>query len=259
MPTQEIVRRDGKVILTVRFIDTPTELKVPTTLRYGWMTFPSRPLPVGSRAVICAQGKSDYPSARYTNFWFDGDWAVLWPYYVSPFPWSMAKSKALFDENLQRTGPDHQPMVGSIAHSIGRYQDYEGRQSPEFAVDWGEMPGQIGNSDVTQSPGPIDFRLYHYRRWVREAGFKGLYIDENYLNFDRNPLTGGAYVRPDGRVQPGYTYTGLREYFKRMMIMFHQEGMARPCLWQHTTGGVACWCTPRRLYRAMSRSRCSRW
>ncbi len=239
VPTQEIVRRDGRVILKVRFIDTPTELKAPTTLRYGWMTFPSRPLPAGSRAVICGQSKSDYPSARYTHFWFDGDWAVLWPYYCSPFAWSFEKSKGMFDENLRRTGPDHRPMVGSIAHSIGRYQDYEGRQFQEFAVDWGEMPGQVGNSDVTQSQGPIDFRLHHYRRWVREAGFKGLYIDENYLSFDRNPLTGGAYVRPDGRVQPGYTYTGLREYFKRMMIMFNQEGMARPNLWQHTTGGVA--------------------
>lgn len=239
VPTQEIVRDGDRVKLVVRFVEVPTTLTEARTLRHGWMLFPSRPLPAGSRAVICGQGKEDYPSARFTHFWFDGDWAVLWPYYCSPFAWNFERSKAMFDQNVARSGSTHRPMVGSIAHSIGRYMDYEGRQFGEFAVDWGEMPGQIGNSDVTQSQGPNDFRLYHYRRWVRESGFKGLYIDENYLSYDRNPLTGGAYVLPDGRVQAGYSYLGLREYFKRMMIMFHQEGVARPNLWQHITGGVA--------------------
>lgn len=239
VPTQEIVRDGDRVTLTVRFVETPAELTAARTLRHGWMTFPSRPLPAGSRAVICAQSKEDYPGARFTHFWFDGDWAVLWPYYCSPFPWSMERSKALFDQMLASRGPDHRPCVGSIGHSIGRYQDYEGRTFGDFAVDWGEMPGQIGNSDVTQSQGPIDFRLHHYRRWVREAGFKGLYIDENYLSYDRNPLTGGAHILPDGRTQPGYSYLGLREYFKRMMVMFHQEGVARPNLWMHITGGAA--------------------
>ena len=151
----------------------------------------------------------------------------------------MARSKAELDGSMERAGPDYRPSVGSIAHSIGRYLDYEGRDFSEFSVDWGEMPGVIGNSDVTQSRGPLDFRLWHYRRWVREGGFRGLYIDENYLSFDRNPLTGGAYLRPDGRVQPGYTYTGLREYFKRMMVMFHQEGRPHPNLWQHISSGAA--------------------
>ena len=237
IPTQEIIREKGLVTLKVRFIETPSTLTQPTTLRYGWMTFPSRPLMPGFRAIICGQGRTDYPSARFTHFWADADWAVLWPYYCSPFPWSMERSaRVLRNPNVS---PEHRPMVGSIAHSIGRYMDYEGRDFSAFAVDWGEMPGIIGNADVTQSKGPIDFRVWHYRRWVREAGFKGLYIDENYLSFDRNPLTGGAYVKPDGRIQPGYTYTGLREYFKRMMIMFHQEGVARPNLWQHISSGAA--------------------
>jgi len=239
VPTQEVVRGDGRVVFRVRFVEVPTELKAPTTVRHGWMAFPSRPLPPGFRSVICAQGKGDYPSARNTHFWANADWAVLWPYYCSPFPWSMQRSKAELDRSMQHSGPDHRPCVGSIAHSIGRYLDYEGRDFGAFSVDWGDMPGVISNSDVTQSRGPIDFRLWHYRRWVREGSFQALYIDENYLSFDRNPLTGGAYVRSDGRVQPGYTYTGLREYFKRMMLMFHAEGRPRPNLWQHISSGAA--------------------
>ena len=176
--------------------------------------------------------------ARYTHFWADADWAVLWPYYCSPFPWSLARSKAELDRSVQHAAPTTgRASVDRALHR--RYLDYEGRDFAAFAVDWGEMPGVIGNSDVTQSRGPVDFRLWHYRRWVREGGFRGLYIDENYLGFDRNPLTGGAYLWPDGRVQPGYTYTGLREYFKRMMVMFHQEGRPRPNLWQHISSGAA--------------------
>ena len=239
MPTQEIVRADGRVTLRVRFIEVPTDAEAPTTVRHGWMAFPSRPLPPGFRAVICGQGKGDYPSARNTHFWADADWAVLWPYYCSPFPWSMARSK-------DATGPQHAARRPgpSALRGLDRpfHRAVPGLRGPRlrpFAVDWGEMPGVIGNSDVTQSRGPIDFRLWHYRRWVREGGFRGLYIDENYLSFDRNPLTGGAYLRPDGRVQPGYTYTGLREYFKRMMVMFHQEGRPRPNLWQHISSGAA--------------------
>jgi len=239
IPTQEIVRTNDRVVLTVRLVELPIELTAARTLRQGWMVFPSRPLPPGFRSIICATSRADYPGARATHFWFEGDWAVLWPYYCSPFPWNMEKSKKMFDEVMQRSGPTHHPCVGSIAHSIGRYQDYEGRTFPEFAVDWGDEPGSTANGDITQSSGPIDFRVHHYRRWVREAGFRGLYVDENYLSYDRNPLSGGAYVRPDGRIQAGYSYLGLREYYKRMMTMFHQEGVPRPNIWLHTTGGAA--------------------
>jgi len=129
--------------------------------------------------------------------------------------------------------------VGSIAHSIGRYQDYEGHQFPALAVDWGASPGQIGNSDVTASKGPNDFRLFYYQRWVREAGLRGLYVDENYLGLEENFLTGNAYWRPDGLLQRAYNYAGLRDYFKRLKVMFHQNNVPAPNLWQHVSSGAA--------------------
>ena len=236
-PTQEIVREDGTVTLRVHFIELPTNLTEPTTVRYGYQTFPSRPLPDGWRSVICNQNKGELPDARNTYFWFDGNWAVLWPYYSSPYPWSMAKSRELFDRF--EDSPDHRPMVGSIAHAIARYRDYDGYEFPNYVVDWGAVPGNRSNGNCTQCEGTIDFRLYHYRRWVREAGFRGLYVDENYLGLNSNFLTGGAYLRPDGRLQRSYDYTGLREYFKRMKVMYHNNDVPRPNLWQHISSGAA--------------------
>jgi hypothetical protein len=235
-PTQEIRRENGIVYLRVNFFEIPTEVKEPRTITWGWQTFPSRPLPPGWRATFCAPNMPT-PHTRNTYFWIDADWAVLWPYYCSPFPWHLDKSKAL----LSAAGKNllHRPCVGSIAHSIGRYQDYDGNQFPGLAVDWGATPGQIGNSDVTASKGPNDFRLWHYQRWVREGGFRGLYVDENYLALEENFLTGNAYWRPDGALQRAYNYVGLRDYFKRMKVMFHQNNVPAPNLWQHITSGAA--------------------
>lgn len=236
LPTQEIVRAGGNVTLRVHFVEIPAAISEPRSFTWGWQTFPSRPLPDGFRAQVCANNV-DTPNVKSSFFWTDADWAVLWPYYCSPYAWSFAKSKWFFD----RLPPEgrHHPLVGSIAHSIGRYRDYEGNEFPALAADWGATPGQIGNSDVTASKGPNDFRLWHYRRWVRESGLRGIYVDENYLAIEENFLTGNAWFTPEGRLQRGYNYLGLREYFKRLRVMFHQEGVTSPNLWQHISSGAA--------------------
>ncbi len=236
LPTQEIVRKDGKVFLRVHFFEIPTEVAEPRKITWGWQTFPSRPLPKGWRATFCAQG-NPVAHTTLTYFWCDADWAVLWPYYSSPYPWHMDRSKAILDAS--RTLANFRPCVGSIAHSIGRYRDYDGNEFPGLAVDWGATPGIVGNADVTASKGPNDFRLWHYRKWVKEAGFRGLYVDENYLGLEENFLTGNAHWLPDGRLQRAYNYLGLREYFKRLKMMFAQNGVPSPNLWQHITGGAA--------------------
>ena len=106
-PTQETVRKDGKVYLRINFFAVPTEVKGPRTITWGWQTFPSRPLPPGWRATFCAPAPPT-PHTRNTYFWCDADWAVLWPYYCSPFPWHMDKSKALLDPGGQ--GPAAPPL-----------------------------------------------------------------------------------------------------------------------------------------------------
>ncbi len=239
LPTQEIIRKDGKVTLRVNFIEMPSELTEPTELTYGYQTFPSRPLPDGWRTIICNQGTTNLPSAKNTYFWFtDGaDWAVLWPYYCSPYPWSMEKSRAGFSRWPKDT--NHRPCPGSIAHAIARYRDYEGNQFPELVVDWGSTPGNRSNGNTTQGEGPVGFRVWHYQRWVREGDMRGLYIDENYLALEDNFLTGGAYIRDDGQLQRGYSYLGLREYYKRMKKMYYANGVPEPNLWMHISSGAA--------------------
>lgn len=239
--SQEITRKDGKVTLRINFVEVPATLKSPTTVRYAVQTFPSRPLPAGWRSWVCAGNKPAFaPGAKVDFFFpnFDGtNWVINWPYYGSAFPHSYDRSKKFFDQYANR--PNSRPTVGSIAHSIGFYRDYEGRQFTEYSVDWGEMPGQLGNNDVTQSRGPIDLRIYHYNEWARRSGMRALYADENYIATDRNFLTGGAYYRADGRLQPGYTYMGLRNFYKRLNYVFHDAGVQKPNIWLHISSGAA--------------------
>jgi hypothetical protein len=234
-PTQEVRRENGVVTLRVNFVTKAGVLRKPTTIRYGWMVTPRKPQPKNFRAyLISAFGK---PHPKAVSFcWADADWAVLWPYYSSPYPWDYAKSKQAIDNSLARGVT---PMVGNIAHALARYRDYKGRWFNELAADWGEEPGNLANGNVARSRGPNDFQLWHWNQWIKESNLTGLYFDESYLSFDRNYLTGGAYLLPDGQIQPGYNYLGLREMYKRLRYIFYENHKPAPNLWLHTTSGQA--------------------
>lgn len=231
-PTVELESDEDAVTLRVNFITRRGPLTEPTTIRYGWMVTPQKPQPKGWRGW-----KIDYARPfPETNVAFYGmeqtNWAVLWPYYASPYPWDYEKSKKAFDRAREH---DVVLAAGNIAHAIARYRDYKDRWFTEVAADWGMEPGNLANGNVALSRGPNDFRLWHWDRWIRESGLNGLYFDETYLNLDRNYLTGGAYLLPDERVQPGYNFLGLREMCKRLRYLFHRHRLDGPRLWFHTS------------------------
>lgn len=46
-------------------------------------------------------------------------------------------------------------------------------------------------------------------------------------------------IGADGLLQRAYSYVGLRDYFKRMKVMFHENNVPSPNLWQHVSSGAA--------------------
>ncbi|MGD1072144.1 MAG: glycoside hydrolase domain-containing protein [Bryobacteraceae bacterium] len=234
LPTQEIGRHNGVVTLRVNFIDRQGPIDRPLTIQYGWMVTPQKPQPASWRGYLIDNRKY-FPQATPV-FWNEADWDVSWPYYSSPFPHSYDKSRALLNGSASQGVVG---CVGNIAHAIARYSDYKGRHFDALAADWGNTPGNNDNGDVARSRGPNDFDLFHFDRWSKLSGLGCIYFDENYISEDWNYLTGGAYLLPDGKVQPGYDFLGLREYNKRLRYMFHDNGKPAPNLWEHTTGGQA--------------------
>lgn len=229
--TQQLAVQGNTVTLRINFITKKGLLAQPTTVTYGWMVTPQKPQPAGWRAYTMDYNKPF--STAHSIFLRDADWAVLWPYYSSPYPWDYEKSRAI----LHEAGDRYTPFVGNIAHAIARYQDYKGRQFEEIAADWGSVPGNTGDGNVARSKGPNDFQVWHWDQWIKKSGLSGLYFDENYLGEDWNYLTGGAYLLPDGTVEPGYSYIGLRDMDKRLRYVFAANGKPQPNLWLHTTGG----------------------
>ena len=234
LPTQEVLRHDGLVTLRVNFINKAGPIDQPMTIHYGWMVTPQKPQPKNWRGYLI--GNEKYFPESTPVFWNEADWAVSWPYFSSPFPKDYEKSKRLLAGSSARGVVG---CVGNIAHAIARYVDFQGRPFPALASEWGTKPGDTGDGNVARSRGPNDFQLFYFDRWSKLSGLGCLYFDENYLTEDQNYLSGGAYLLPDERVQPGYNYLGLREYNKRLRYMFHDNGKAAPNLWEHTTGGQA--------------------
>ncbi len=104
LPTQELRHHDGLYTLRVNFINAPGAITQPLTIRYGWMVTPQKPQPAGWRGYLINAQKY-FPHAT-ALFWNEADWAVSWPYYLSPFPKDYQKSKMLLagSVNNQVTG-----------------------------------------------------------------------------------------------------------------------------------------------------------
>jgi hypothetical protein len=233
-PTMQLETRGDQLELRLNLVTRPGTVGQPLVMTYGWMVTPQKPQPKSWRAAAIHFHRP-YPQAPTVFYGMDNiNWAVLWPYYSSPYPWDYEKSKTAFD-NARKQGIAL--CAGNIAHAIARYQDYKGRQFPELVTDWGQIPGNFANANVALSKGPNDFRLWHWDQWIRRSGMNGLYFDENYLSEDWNYLTGGAFLLPDEQVHPGYNYLGLREMDKRLRYLFHQHGLDGCRLWLHTTSG----------------------
>ncbi len=102
--------------------------------------------------------------------------------------------------------------------------------------------GNIDNSNM--SPDQIDYRLWCYDAWFKGTGIKGLYFDITEPLMDANVLSGAGYVldlpdRPKltGQVQPGFSFTKMRQFYKRTRQLLLDHGNDHTWILCHTTDG----------------------
>ena len=232
-PMLEVATEGDRVVLRVNFINQPGLFTQPTTVEYGWMVTPEKPQPSGWRAIQVANYTKPYPKARATMY-ADFDRRVNWDYYSAPYPLDMDKSRAEIQQWIhERPGITY--CVGHTGDALGFFQDYKGRDFSPFSADWSVVPGSQGSGEVTRCNGANEYELWNWDRWMRLGGLQGIYFDINYLGEEWNYLSGTAYRLPDGKIQPGYSYLGQREYLKRLRYLFYQHGERQPNIWLHTT------------------------
>jgi len=99
-----------------------------------------------------------------------------------------------------------------------------------------------GNGNMAEVD--VDYRLWCYRNWIEHVGLQGMYFDLSEPLLAANPTGGFGYKldlpdRPDldGKVQPGYGVTRVRDFYKRLRTIFVENGVEEPYIWVHSTDG----------------------
>jgi len=116
--------------------------------------------------------------------------------------------------------------------------DAYGYLFPHIAA--GLMEG--GNGLLPGIEADTDYRMTCYKHWIEYGGLKGMYFDLTHPNLAANPRVGVGYVldlpdRPalDGKVQPGFSLTWVREFYRRLRTLFVESGVDEPYIWLHST------------------------
>ena len=110
-----------------------------------------------------------------------------------------------------------------------------------YMDEWWCSDYRAGNADPynnTLTRSYQDAMLYYLQKLVR-AGMDGIYYDNIRDWSNINPVTGPAYQRKDGRMQPYFDLFDLREMAKRTAVMLYQEKKVfpdgRPVVTMHMT------------------------
>lgn len=128
-----------------------------------------------------------------------------------------------------------------VPYLNSRFSDLEWREYQTYMDEWWCSEYRAGNADAynnTPTRSYQDMALYELRRLVRE-GMDGIYFDNIRDWSNPNPVTGPAYRRKDGRMQPYFDLFSLREFVRRTAVMLYLEKKTfpdgRPVLTLHMT------------------------
>ena len=235
VPAIEVRRTATSVDLVLNLVARPFAFDGPRDIVFSLQATPVRPLPDDFRHRITRiRNTLTFPGADADGLAEDGTYGLGYRDAGPAFPLSWAKNKA-FREKAERDGLVYAPYqatnswISVLEVDDPRAPGLQGANlygyiAPEVTATW-----TWGDAVMTKTD--ADYRLYRYDRWIQESGLGGFYFDSAYPSLGTNVAAGHAYVLdlPDradlnGRVQPGYALTGLREFFKRLRTILVGRG-----------------------------------
>ena len=120
------------------------------------------------------------------------------------------------------------------------YQDkawgQTGRDGLYFEGEWKAEGGRRSALNWS-SPSLVDCQAWYWDQYLKHNVYDGIYLDDAFPTATYNCETGSAYRLPDGRVQPGTSFFGFREYLKRVWCLFDIHGK-RPIVTVHATSSL---------------------
>lgn len=245
------LRRNGETLeLVVNLVQVPAALGRTRTIVFGLMATPARPMPEQWRLMGVASGvPEDYQILGMCTYWGasfysvaprGNDYEVVRK--IAARGRGEGRDEAFFKDYMAKN-PDIQAEInwsanGGRVAGIIPYTNLRGDndRTPEWFVyqdEWRNAAfadrtpegGQNGPVDfcVALPPSRVDYLLYHYQKLI-ENGFTAIYWDNIYITPNANPVSGNAYWREQGGMQPEADIWRIREVTKRTAVMLYKMG-----------------------------------
>ncbi|MCU0982223.1 MAG: DUF6067 family protein, partial [Pirellulaceae bacterium] len=274
VPAIQMVRAGTEVQLVLNLVARPFTFDKPREITFSLQATPIRPLPddIRARRQHLTMG-SAFPGqrSRETGWAWTGQMYSIqddadpakaaWLFGLpgsAPYPlnWDMSKwYQGESDKTARGEGSFHGgsrwiytpyqsqlnvmtfPEVDDSRMPLGKQvSDVYGYLYPHMSQ------GHLEHGNPSMAQVDVDYRLWCYRNWIRHVGLKGMYFDQTEPVLAANPKAGFGYVldlpdRPalDGKVQPGYGLTRVRDFYKRLRTLFVEHGVDEPYIWIHST------------------------
>ena len=258
-PALELIRRKGVVELRVHFINKPGPLPGPRHIVFGLQATPTKPMmqQPSWRRINSLVGKAPdflrYHVLGATYYWGgidhdvfprDKDTSIYDKF--AEIRRTGKEDRPFFENWLRRYGPDGQrdkkwdAHIWSGVHSFksqpdlmipytnargcGRCDDFTVFQDEWLVSDYTSRAASPVAYDVDPVLSFQDFALWYFEKMLDSGAFDGLYFDNAFLKANKDIVSGGAYYRDDGTLQPGCGLWTMRDYLKRAAILCWQKG-----------------------------------
>jgi len=252
-PAQEIIRRDGQLILKVNFVQRPITITEPRTIVFGMIASPVKPMPENWRRTLFEGSRPGYARIGWvgSQYWGsdehfaakyprNGDLSVLSKMQEARLAQNAGNAPEYLKiwklHNLHPDQPrfrkEDEQMANLVQWSINHasraddcvyWEEFvcTSPSHPEYETFGTEWDGGIQRRMTGGiTPSYRDFAVWYGAEFVRRG--IGLYFDNSFPERAYDPITTTAYRLEDGRIQPTGGIWARREYLKRIWTI-HQQ------------------------------------
>jgi hypothetical protein len=262
----EVVRKDGQVHLVLNLVARPFAFDKPRDITFSLQATPIKPmqddfrfrrkkLTMASAFTGGLQGKGGWTWCGGMFNIDDGKGGKTWLFGLPASPpyrvnWDIAE---WYQEQADKGGFHGKDWVNTPYQSLQNVHNFPEVDDPRMPPGWqaantygyifpNMSHGHLEHGNPITAQSDMDYRLYQYDNWIKQVGLKGMYFDQTEPVLTKNPKNGFGYVmdlhdRPNlnGKIQPGYGLTRVRQFYKRLRTIFVERGVDFPYIWIHST------------------------
>ncbi len=260
-PSIEVVRGDDGVALVLNLVARPFAFDRARMVEFSLQATPIRPVNPDCQARLnCLDLRTAFTgTSDMVHTYRPWDWngmrlqlpGMTWAYigymhgpHAYPIHWDAMISSRQWFEGGGRAFTPYQMQASAHVTDVDDPRMPPGKRISDV---WGYIDPHVrrGNLDnALMAQEQIDYRLWCYDAWIRGTGISGLYFDITEPRLDANVLSGSGYVldlpdRPElnGKVQPGFSFTRIRQFYKRLRQLFLDQGHEQTWIFIHSTDG----------------------